>query len=75
MLHFARPFQEAPQVAPLAPKELPEFQEADLLHLQATIGLNPPEKVWTTPWREPVPASCIPHETDHGEHSKDDIAS
>src|SRR5580698_1117610 len=42
-LHLDRPFQKAPQLSALAPHKLPEFQEADLLHLDAGVGLDAPQ--------------------------------
>jgi len=42
VLHFAGPLQETPEVAPLVPHKFPEFQESDLLHFDAAIGLDSP---------------------------------
>jgi hypothetical protein len=40
--HFHRPPQKTPEVSALSPEKFPEFDETDLLHFQAAIGLNPP---------------------------------
>ena len=62
VLHFCRPLQKSPEIAPLPPRELPEFQKSDLLHLYAAIGLDAPEQVRTTPRSEMVALGGIPEE-------------
>jgi hypothetical protein len=48
-LHLSRPLQEAPQFAALAPHEFPKFQETDLRHLHAGIGLDAPQQIGASP--------------------------
>ena len=68
MVHFARPLQETPQIAAFSPEKFPELNKADLLHLQAAIGLNAPEQIRAAPGRQAMAASRVPHETEDGEH-------
>lgn len=67
-LDFARPSQETPQVMALSPHEFPKFQKADLLHFDAGVGLNAPEKVRTAPRSEAVSFCGVPHEADAVPH-------
>ena len=52
----------------LAPHEFPEFHEADLLHLDARVGLDAPQKVWAAPGSQVMAASGIPEKANllHG---------
>ena len=61
-VHFGGPFEEAPEVGALAPDELPELEEADLLHFDAAVGFDAPEQVGTAPGGEAVSASRVPEE-------------
>jgi len=69
LLHLSRPLQKAPEILALVPQELPKFQKADLLHLHAAVGFNPPQQIRTPPWRQPVTPRSIPHESDDVAHS------
>ena len=75
VLHLARPFEKTPQVAALAPEELPKFQEANLLHFQTAVGLNAPQQVWAAPRRQTVTTSGVPQEAGDGEHGNYDNRS
>jgi hypothetical protein len=66
--HLAGPLQKAPQFVAFAPHELPEFQEADLLHLDARVGLDAPEKIWTPPRSQPVSFGGVPQKADLAAH-------
>ena len=70
MLHLARPFEEAPQVSPLVPEKLPKFHKADLLHLEAAVGLDSPQQVWAAPGSQAMPTSGVPQEAEDGQHGK-----
>src|SRR5438067_1353355 len=59
-IHLRRPLQEALQVGALAPHESPKFQEADLAHLEAAVGLDAPLQIRTAPGSEAVAASGAP---------------
>src|SRR5579859_264503 len=59
-LHLAGPSQKTPQFAALAPDELPKLHESNLFHLDAGVGLDPPEKIRTTPRGQTVPFCGIP---------------
>jgi len=66
--HLCRPLHESPQVVAFSPHELPEFQEADLGHLHAAVGFNPPKQIGAAPRRETVSAGCIPEKTEDVAH-------
>ena len=55
-------------MVPLAPHEFPEFHEADLLHLDARVGLDAPQKVWAAPGSQVMAASGVPEKANllHG---------
>ena len=67
-LHLCRPLHESPQVVAFPPHELPEFQEADLGHLHAAVGFNPPKQIGAAPGRETMSAGCIPEKTEDVAH-------
>lgn len=67
-IHLGRPFQKAPEIVSLSPKECPKFQEADLLHLDACVGLDAPQQVGTAPGRDAMAAGGVPEEAKHGPH-------
>jgi len=67
-LHFAGPSQEAPQVQALSPHKFPKFQEADLLHLDAGVGLDAPEQIGTAPGSEAVSFGGVPDKADRVPH-------
>jgi len=67
-VHLACPFQKAPKVGAFVPDKFPKFQEADVFHLDAAVGFNPPQQIGTAPRREPVAARGIPPETNHRWH-------
>lgn len=62
--HFGRPAEKAPQAAPLAPHEFPEFQKADLCHFDPSVGFDPPEQIWTAPRGEAMASGRIPEKTE-----------
>jgi len=68
MLHLSSPLQKTPQVAALPPGKLPELQEANLLHLYAAVGLNPPQQVGTAPRCQPMASCGIPEKAKDAEH-------
>jgi hypothetical protein len=68
VFHLAGPAKEAPEVMALTPHELPELEESDLLHLDASVGLDAPEEIGTAPGCEtmslggvPEKAGAVPH--------------
>ena len=67
-LDFSRPFQKAPEVAALPPHEFPEFEEADLLHLDSTIGLDPPQQIGAAPRSKAMSAGRVPEKSKHVAH-------
>ena len=67
-LDFSGPSQEAPEVMALSPHELPEFQESDLLHFYAGVGLDAPEEIGAAPRGKAVSLSRIPQEADGVPH-------
>lgn len=68
-IHLARPPKESPQVLALAPHEFPEFQKANLLHLDAGIGFDPPEKIRTSPRSEAMAFRRIPQKANLVAHT------
>jgi hypothetical protein len=64
VIHLAGPAQEAPKFAALAPYKFPEFKKANLLHLDAGVGFNAPEKIGTSPRRQMVTLGCVPEEAE-----------
>ena len=66
--HLASPAQKAPEVVALPPHKFPEFQKPDLLHLDAGIGLDAPEKIRASPGGEAVAFRGIPEEADSVPH-------
>jgi len=62
--HFARPAKKSPQVAALAPHKFPEFQKADLRHLDASVGFDPPQQVGTAPGRKAVSLGRVPEKAE-----------
>ena len=69
MFHLAGPAQEAPEVAALAPHELPELEESDLLHFDAGVGLDAPEKIGAAPGGEAMSLGGIPEKADTVPHA------
>src|SRR5262249_41882902 len=68
VVHLAGPLQESPQAVAFGPQKLPEFEEADLGHLNAGVRFDAPEQVGATPGGDPVAASRIPEEAQHLSH-------
>jgi len=68
-VHPACPFKKAPKVDALGPEKFPEFEEADLRHFDARIGLHAPEKIGAAPGRETVSSRRVPEEAEHVAHS------
>src|SRR5438093_12579935 len=48
--------------------EFPELQESNLLHLDAAVGFDSPEKIRTAPRSKAVTASRVPEEAEHVQH-------
>ena len=69
MFHLASPAQKAPEIVALPPHEFPELKEANLLHLDARVGFDPPEKIRTAPGREPMSLGGIPQKADPVPHA------
>lgn len=69
VFHLAGPTQKAPEVVAFTPHELPEFEETDLLHLDAGVGLDAPEKIGTAPGGEAVPLGGVPEKADAVPHA------
>src|SRR5215469_5663596 len=67
--HVAGPFKEAPKIGSLAPHEFPEFQEADLLHLDAGVRLDTPKKIRAVPWSKAMPLGSVPKKADLVAHA------
>jgi len=69
-LDLASPSQEAPQIMALTPHKFPKFYESNLLHLDACVGLNPPEKIGAPPRSEAMALCGVPDKPDgvlHGD--------
>ena len=66
--HLACPAQKAPEVVALPPHKLPEFQEPDLLHLDAGVGLDAPQEIGASPRGEAVAFRRVPEEADSIPH-------
>lgn len=62
-VHLSRPLEKPPEIVTLPPGKRPEFQEADLGHLDPGIGLDAPKQVRTAPRRQMVAPGGIPKET------------
>ncbi len=60
VVHVRGPSEEADHFATLAPHDSPELEEADVLHLDAGIGLEPPLQIRATPRSEMVSAGGVP---------------
>jgi hypothetical protein len=69
MFHLASPAEETPEIVALPPHELPELQEADLLHLDAGIGLDTPEKIGAAPRSEAMSLGGVPEKADTVPHA------
>jgi hypothetical protein len=68
-VYFPSPVQKPPEVVALMPHELPELQKTDLGHLDAAVGLDPPQEVRTAPGSEAMAARGIPQEAEHVSHA------
>ena len=68
-LHLVGPTQEAPEFVTLAPHEFPELQKADLLHLDAGVGFDSPEKVRASPRGKAMAAGSVPQKADLVPHA------
>ena len=58
---------EAAELVTFTPHEAPEFEEADLVHLEAAIGLDAPAQIGTAPRSQPVAARQAPGHPQHQE--------
>ena len=58
--HSPRPSYKSPQFAAVLPDELPELLKADLLGVQARVGLNAPTEIGAAPRRQPIAARRLP---------------
>src|ERR1035437_3864423 len=67
-IHLRGPLEEAPQAGSLGPQEFPEFQESNLGHLDAGVGLDAPEKIRTAPGGNPVATGGVPKKAQHRPH-------
>jgi len=67
-VHLACPLEEAPEITALGPQEFPEFEEADLRHLDAGVGLDAPEEIGAAPGSNTVASGGVPEKTEHGAH-------
>jgi len=47
-------------VVAFTPHEFPEFQKTDLLHLDASVSFDAPEKIGASPWSKTVAFRRIP---------------
>jgi len=70
MLHFCRPLQETPEIMALSPGKLSKLEQANLVHLHARIGLDPPQKIRAVPGSEMMPAGGIPKEAEDVTHMR-----
>ena len=68
VIHLRGPLQKAPQAGSLRPQEFPELEESDLGHFDAGESLDPPQKIRTAPWRNPVAAGGVPEKAQHRPH-------
>jgi hypothetical protein len=51
VVHLSGPLQKTSQLLSFPDHEAPEFQKADLVHLQAGISFHAPAQVRAAPWR------------------------
>ena len=51
------------------PQKLPEFKEADLRHLDAAVGLDPPQQVGAPPRSETMALGGIPEKAERMAHA------
>src|SRR5947207_13469629 len=68
-LHFARPFQKAPEVSAFPPHEFPKFQETDLRHLHTGVGFDAPEQIGTSPRSQAMSLGGIPEKAELVAHA------
>jgi hypothetical protein len=73
VFHLSGPVHEAREFVALTPHESPKGEEADLVHLQAGIGLNAPAQVGAAPGSEAMSASCVPSEAKDVAHVSSSI--
>ena len=66
--HLAGPAQEAPEFVAFASHKFPKFQEANLGHLDASVGLDAPQKIGTSPRGEVMTLGRVPEEAEFVEH-------
>src|ERR1700756_3812799 len=67
--HLARPLQKSAQLAAFAPHELPEFQEANLRHLDPGVGFNAPEQIGTAPRSKAMAFGGVPQKANLVAHA------
>ena len=67
-IHLCGPLQEAPQTGSLRPQKFPEFQESNLGHFDAGVGLDPPEQIGTAPRSNPVATGGVPKKAQDRAH-------
>ena len=68
LFHFSSPLQEVQQIRSFAPHEAEKLEETYVVHLDASVGLDPPAQVGTLPRREVMAAGSIPKEADYVPH-------
>src|SRR5438270_1099635 len=68
IFHISSPLKEVAQLFSLPEHEAPELHKADLVHLQAGVGLHAPAQVRAAPGRKAVALSCVPEEAEQLAH-------
>ena len=68
-LHLGCPFEKAPEIAALAPHELPKFHKTNLRHLHAGVGFDAPQQVGTSPRGQAMAFGGIPEKTEFVAHA------
>jgi len=69
-VHGGGPFEEADEFVALAEEESPEFEEADLIHFDAAIGLDAPAQIRAAPGGEMVAAGGVPQKSKDVAHRR-----
>jgi len=67
-IHLSRPLQKSPQAGALAPEKFPKLKESDLRHLDAAVGLDPPEQIRTAPRSEAMAFGGVPEKAEGMAH-------
>ena len=73
-IHLSRPLQKTPQAGALAPQKFPELKEANFRHLDAAVGLDAPQQIWTPPRGQAMAPGGVPQKAQGMAHAIHDTS-